>query len=231
VRSDQSDCRRFATGRFLLLWCLLVPLLLLSARQAFAEPQLTREEVRFDIASQPLADALVAYARIAGVEILIDDGIVAGRQSAAVSGTYHPAIALRQVVAMSDLDIRYVDHVTVTLVPHRAADGVSDRDDERYAPFTAALQAAFAQAMCAHEGLPSSPIRVVAQLWIGPAGKVVQSLLLGSTGDTERDTAITRRLDLLNVGRTPPADLPQPATMIFSPRNASDCIRRTGRVP
>jgi hypothetical protein len=64
----------------------------LSVPGGVAQPQLDRSEFRFDITAQALADALVAYTRTTGMEILLDNALVVGRQSTAINGTL-PALA------------------------------------------------------------------------------------------------------------------------------------------
>lgn len=191
--------------------------------------QTGQSEAKFDIESQPLTSALVAYARIARIEILVDDGVVAGRRSSAVRGTFHPTIALRGLLARTDLEIRYVDRDTVTLVPRQPPASSPDRRDDQTMPFTLALQASFARAICNDHG--PRPLRVAAQLWIGPAGTILHSMLLESTGDEQRDASIMRRLDGLVIGSALPDRLPQPATVVFTARSIDDCARHAARLP
>lgn len=234
MRSDRLGVKQSVLHRSLLLrcmivWCMIALSAGLLVRRAIAQPLPANEEVPFDIDAQPLADALVGYARIAGVEILMDDGIVAGRRSDAISGTFHPTVALRRMLANTGLEIRYVDRGTITLVPHHLPNGDAGDLDDRYASFTVALQAAVAQTMCSYDGpLPGSG-RVTAQLWIAPSGAVARTLMLASDGND--DAAIVRRLDTLKVGQAPPAGLPQPATIVFARRNAADCVKHAGRLP
>jgi hypothetical protein len=218
----------------LFVWLTLAQLFLVWAQTASAQPQ--RQEIRFDIPSQSLADALVAYARSTGLEILADDSLVSGRHSTAVSGEFHPTIALRRILAETDLGIRYLDRGAVALVPARALEQVGDRGVDRYATFSAALQTALVQAICGLDGGYPAAYRVAAQLWIGPDGIVERSLLLDSTGDRWRDAAILAQFEALRVGQARPADLPQPATVIIAPRSArgsGDCkpVRRAGNAP
>lgn len=228
MRSDRLGVKLCELHRSSLLWCVVALSVGLSAHGVIAQPLPASEEASFGIDAQPLADALVDYARITGVEILMDDGLVAGRRSGAISGTLHPTVALRRLLANTGLEIRYVDRSTITLVPHRSPNGDAGDLDDRYASFTIALQAAVAHTMCSYDGPFPSSGRVTAQLWIAPSGAVVKSLTLGSSGD---DAAIVRRLDALKVGHAPPAGLPQPATIVFAPRNSADCVKHAGRLP
>lgn len=175
------------------------------------------------------------YARAAGIEILAADSLLSGRRSAPVSGMFHPTIALRRMVATSGLDVRYMDSGAVTLLPHQMPGRQTADLSDPYASFSAALQFAFVQMMCAYDGDSVGTFRVAAQLWIGPTGAVEQSLLLDSTGDRDRDVAVTKRLEALRIGHARPDNLPQPATVIFAPplsRDSRGCLaRRAGQVP
>jgi hypothetical protein len=79
-----------------LVGCVLVASFLQNSH-AIAEPGFRQDEIRFDIASQSLADALSIYARITGVEVIVDDGVLSGRRSRAINGMFHPTIALRRM--------------------------------------------------------------------------------------------------------------------------------------
>lgn len=219
MRSGRSGAGQRACRHVTLPAGLVALSLCLPVSQTFAQP----EAISFDISSQPLASALIAYARVTNIEIVLDDSVVKGRQSVGIMGALHPTIALRRMIANTDLDIRYVDRGTVTLVPDRSFARNFDANDDPYASFTVALQAAVARAVCSHRGFSDNPVRVATQLWIGPAGEVVNALLLDSTGDRDRDIAITRRLDTMQIGRMPPVDLPQPATIIFAPDSTRAC--------
>jgi hypothetical protein len=119
------------------------------------------------------------------------------------------------------------------LLPFRPAGAgqATDSGEHRYAAFSAALQAAIAQAICAYDRQRPAIYRVAAQLWIDTDGAIERSLLLGSTGDRGRDAAISQLLVTLKVGHARPADLPQPATVIVTPRSfgvTGDCRSVSG---
>jgi hypothetical protein len=201
-----------------------------GVRQAAAQPRL--EESRFDIPSQSLADALVAFASTTGLEILVDDALVSGRRSADISGTFHPTIALRRIVSDPALDIRYLDSGAVTLQLRRNG-RPGENGDDPFPVFSAAVQAALLRLMCTYGG--AANFRVAAQLWIGADGRIERSLLLDSTGDRARDAEIAELLTRMVIGQARPADLPQPATVIVVPRSsmqAAECgSRRAGQAP
>jgi hypothetical protein len=213
------------------IWCVLAVLACPGIRQATAQPPL--DEVRFDIPSQPLADALVAFASTSRLEILVDDTLVARRRSAAINGTFHPTIALRRILSDAALGIRYLDSGAVTLQLRDTGRPTADNGEDPYPVFSAAVQAALLRQMCAYGG--GASFRVAAQLWIGADSRIERSLLLDTTGDSVRDAEIAALLTLLVIGQARPADLPQPATVIVVSRpstQAAECGgRRAGRAP
>ncbi|MBB5048278.1 hypothetical protein HNR60_003041 [Rhodopseudomonas rhenobacensis] len=235
MQSDRLGRRRFASGVSLAMGLTAAHFSPAYVQQASA--QQPRHEIRFDIPSQSLADALVVYARSTGLEILADDGVVSGRRSTAVSGELNPTIALRRMLAETGLEIHYLDRGAVTLLPSRGPGGEpGERATDRYASFSAALQVALVRAMCGYDGGRAAASRVAAQLWIALDGSIERSLLLDSTGDRRRDAAILAQLETLTVGQARPADLPQPATVILASRSSQDnagCrpVRRAGVAP
>ncbi|MPZ30467.1 MAG: TonB-dependent siderophore receptor [Rhodospirillales bacterium] len=82
------------------------------------EPPLEAQASRtanFDIASQPLAQALTAFGRQSGVQIAVDTAAVAGKTSGAVSGTMTVEQALRQLLAGSGLTYQFTSANAVTV--------------------------------------------------------------------------------------------------------------------
>jgi periplasmic protein TonB len=60
----------------------------------------------------------------------------------------------------------------------------------------------------------SGSYSVVVRLWVRHDGTVEKANLMGSTGNTERDLAISRALaQLTRVSQAPPADMPQPISL------------------
>ena len=69
----------------------------------------------FDIATQPLAQALTAFGRQSGMQIAVDTAAVAGKTSAGVSGTMTAEQALRQLLAGSGLTYQFTSANAVTV--------------------------------------------------------------------------------------------------------------------
>ncbi len=82
------------------------------------EPPLEAQASRtttFDIAAQPLAQALTAFGRQSGMQIAVDTAAVAGKTSAGVSGTMTAEQALRQLLAGSGLTYQFTSANAVTV--------------------------------------------------------------------------------------------------------------------
>ncbi|HEX5724695.1 MAG TPA: TonB-dependent siderophore receptor, partial [Longimicrobiaceae bacterium] len=81
-----------------------IPALLHAAAPAQRD---TTAALRFDIPSQPLPDALRAFAWRAGVRVELDARAAAGARSRAVSGTFAAPEALRRLLAGTGLSARF----------------------------------------------------------------------------------------------------------------------------
>ncbi|MGI9342956.1 MAG: TonB-dependent receptor domain-containing protein [Gammaproteobacteria bacterium] len=75
------------------------------------------ESVEFDIDAQDLAPALREFSRQSQTQLLYAPGDVAGKQSAAVRGSYAPIDALKRLVAEADLVIEQAGGGALTLKP------------------------------------------------------------------------------------------------------------------
>ena len=69
----------------------------------------------FDIAAQPLAQALTAFGRQSGTQIAVDTASVAGKTSGAVRGTMTVEQALRQLLAGTGLSFHFTSANAVTV--------------------------------------------------------------------------------------------------------------------
>ncbi len=94
------------------VWAFSIVLGLGAAGMAAAQQAETHA---FEIVPQPLSSALLAFAEQSGLEVLFDARIAKGKTSAGVRGSYTSAVALRQLLAGSDLTYRYTSVDAVTL--------------------------------------------------------------------------------------------------------------------
>lgn len=177
----------------------------------------------FDIAAQPLDAALAAYTQTTGMAVLVTSRLTTGRQGAAVRGRLAPRDALRQLLAGTGLQARYTSASAFTLVESapsvpamRAPAAVPSADAvTRYA---GVLQNTVTRALCQWTGAQFGRYRASLQLWIGRNGVVRQARVLAGTGDARRDEALAGVLSGLIMDTPPPADLPQPVTIVLAPR-------------
>jgi hypothetical protein len=73
------------------------------------------ELIAFDIPRQPLAGALQAYGQATGIQVLYESNSAVGRTSAAVEGKLTADVALSQLLAETDLKVRYIPSDVITL--------------------------------------------------------------------------------------------------------------------
>ncbi len=184
-----------------------------------AEP----DGISFDIAAQPLASALAAYTEATGLAVLVTSRLTAGRRAAAVRGRLAPQEALRQLLAGTGLQARFASASAFTLVETaRAADGArapaAASDPAALPRYAGILQNTVTRALCAWTGAQFGRYRASVQLWIGRNGVVRQARLVSGTGDARRDEALAGVLSGLVMDAPPPAGLPQPVTLVLSPR-------------
>lgn len=74
-----------------------------------------REAQRIDIAAQPLASAVLELGRKTGLQVVVDDRLMVGRQSVAVWGVMTPQEALNIMLGESGLQPNVVNDDTLTM--------------------------------------------------------------------------------------------------------------------
>jgi hypothetical protein len=210
-----------------------------------AEPQLpsATQPIDFEIPSQPLANALHAYGRRMGIQVLYESRSAMGRQSEAVKGQFTPDEALKRLLAGTDLEVRHARPDAITLVapvrqdappinPLVTADlsigelrvrapGISKSNDiGRFQDYSESLQAEIQRALLKNTTTGSGNYRAVLDLWIDSARTIRKTALLQSTGESIRDAAITATLQGLMINRPTPADAPQPIRAVIVMRTS-----------
>ncbi|OAS90018.1 hypothetical protein A6I77_23225 [Achromobacter xylosoxidans] len=182
--------------------------------------------IAFDIAAQPLDAALAAYTQATGMAVLVTSRLTAGRQGNAVRGRLAPREALGLLLAGTGLQARYSSASAFTLVEApasapapRASATTPSAALTRYAGI---LQNTVTRALCQWTGARFGRYRASLQLWIGRNGVVRQARVLSGTGDARRDAALAGVLSGLIMDTPPPADLPQPVTIVLAPRADPD---------
>jgi TonB family protein len=218
-------------GALTLSWCLVVALML-GARLSCAHAAAQEDAVaRFDLPAQPLAGALAEFGRITGHSVLVAGSLTAAREAAAVQGEFTPRDALQRLLAGTGLLARYISANAFTLVPlHEAqaapdspdahAPGLAGRPDDDLArsAYALVLQRAITRVLCIAQPDGFGRYRLGVQLWIDADGLVSAARLLEGSGVRERDAAVLARLRALDLEVPPPSALPQPVTILLTPR-------------
>ncbi|TAI65544.1 TonB-dependent outer membrane receptor [Bradyrhizobium sp. Leo170] len=198
-----------------------------NARTSSAEQERSRGSskfITFDIPAQPLAQALDAYSVVTGMAGLVEQQLAMVQRSAGVKGRLTADQALRILLAGTNLSIRYGSSSAFILAPidrtvtSEPANGSAAVPTAIRQAYFSDLQETLTQLFCRRPESQPGSYRLGLQLWIGSNGIVQASHLLNSTGDRGRDAAIT---DLLGSAMlaVPPAELPQPITVVLLPHS------------
>ncbi len=210
-----------------------------SAQQAeVASAPATRME--FDIAPQRLGDAIAAYSKATGLDVLID-GVHAQRLSGTVRGTFTAMEPLEAMLVGTGLEARHASATSVVIRASRTAGGtvLSPSADAEgmeesgfkegevlHQSYAAQVQRALNGTLCASTQTRPGSYRLALQLHVDARGVVDRFRLLSTTGVSDRDAAIQIRLRGLSVGSPPPPSLPQPLVILMLPEGPgawSDC--------
>jgi hypothetical protein len=197
--------------------------------------------VKFDIPSQSLVDALQAYSEQTGVQVMFETASAAGYRSARVEGELMPEVALRKLLADTDLRIRYSRTSAVTLAPAsapkpdeppadplasadlaldtlRVSGAVESGDRGRLGEYIGVVQADIQNALKKVAKTRRGDYRVAVKLWVDPSRTVQRAELDGSTGDRDRDNSIASALQGLVLSQQAPANTPQPIRFMIAIR-------------
>ncbi len=211
------------------LMSLVVAALGLPAVTEGAPVAKSSEHMEFNIPSQPLATAIVAFGARAGMQVLYDSSLARGFRSSAVKGTFTPDEGLLILLVGTNLTARHVDASSFVLLPttgegvainnpaHAIEGGVLSLDTLRvdapaddFNAYSAVIRSDLLKALRKNAKTRAGNFVVHANIWIGSAGEVRRSELSLSTGDRTRDKAIVEILDGFAVSQPPPPGLPQP---------------------
>jgi hypothetical protein len=195
--------------------------------------------VKFDIPAQPLIDALQAYSKQTGVQVMFETASATGQRSQPVKGEFMPAAALRVLLAETDLKVHYSRASAVTLAPASAPSPddppvhpwasadmvlqtlrVSGADESanhnRLAEYVGSVQSDIQNALERVGKTRRGEYRVAVKMWIDSSRVVQRAELEGSTGDRERDSSVVGALRGLLLTRQAPPNTPQPIRFMIS---------------
>lgn len=172
----------------------------------------------FDIPAQSLESALAAYVVVTGVETIFDSDLVGGRRSTAVKGVLAADVALRVLLEGSGLSEISAGNAFAVVDTPRAPRYGGARLSE-FGSYYSSLQAGIAGTFCRHAATVPGNFRAIIRFSIAASGELRNLRLLNSTGDLQRDSIITDELRSVTF-EAPPANMPQPVTMMVTPRPA-----------
>ena len=187
----------------------------------------------FDVASQSLEAALDIFSSTSNVQVLYETSLTSGHRSAKVHGVFTPEAALNAMLAGTGLIAWHTTKDSYSLVQQQDAAPLAREDSgglppeiTRYSHFLGVVQAGFLDTLCRSAETRPGRYKIALKFTVGPSGRILQTSLLSSTGDRERDAEIVAVAEHLTVGEAPPPDLSQPITMVIVPRSADmtgDC--------
>jgi len=208
-----------------------------SDEAAIPAPKLT-----FSIPEQPLVTALQAYSAVSGVHVLYESGAEVGQRSSAVHGEFTREVALKILLGKSNLVVRYARADSVALVdptaqspdePPEALQGSADMaldtlhvvspqngpDRNALAEYMGVIQQDVQQALRKGGKTSSGSYRVGVDLWVDPSRTIRKTEVFRSTGDRERDVAVSEVLQGLVIRQSAPARTPQPVRVMIVVRS------------
>ncbi|MDC8759660.1 energy transducer TonB family protein [Janthinobacterium fluminis] len=174
----------------------------------------------FDIAAQPLAAALNRYASLTERAALFRSEVVAGRTSSAVVGRFTPEAALSLLLAGTGLLAERASSGPADVFVLKAQAAPASAMQTALASagaYPGLVQARIWDALCAHAGTAPGAYRALLRFYVDGGGAVQRPRLLRSTGDARRDAAMLDALRRVRMAAPPPADMPQPLTVIVLP--------------
>ncbi|WP_249139790.1 STN domain-containing protein [Bradyrhizobium japonicum] len=195
--------------------------------------------IAFHIPAQSLAGALQAYGQATGIQVLYESNSAVGRMSVAVEGTYAADEALSLLLTGTELRVRYIrpDAITLALpsaegvryAPPAAPLAASDLSlgrlrvrrngdaDEaaRLQDYSQGVQMDIQNALRKNAKTRDGNYRAVLDIWIDPARTIEHTELFRSTGDHERDVAVSAALRGLTISKPAPANTPQPVRVVI----------------
>jgi hypothetical protein len=184
-----------------------------------AEPHLV-----FDIPALPLADALKRYGAMTREPALFRSEMLVGLRSRAVRGRLTPQAALRLLLEGTGLEAEKVHTAAgmalalkVAGVPGAAPPAAQPVD---VAGYPGLIQARVWAALCEDSRTRPGAYRSLLRFGVDAAGRIERPRLLGSTGNATRDVAMVQVLQRVRLASSPPADMPQPVTLLIVPFDA-----------
>lgn len=233
-------CRKFLIRG--LIAAAVLGMCLRFAAMAHEEAANPAPKQTFHIPAQPLVTALQAYSAASGVHVLYESGAEIGQQSSAIDGEFTRESALKTLLGNSNLVIRYARADSVALVnpadaspdePPEALLGMADisldtlhvaspakgPDRNALADYIGVIQQDVQQALRKAGKTGSGSYRMGVDLWVDPSRTIRKTDVFRSTGDRERDVAISEVLRGLVIRQDAPARTQQPVRVMIVVRS------------
>ena len=185
---------------------------------------------RFEIAAQPLDQALGAFSVATGLPMLYDSALAAGKRSSAVSGQMKPREALALLLAGSGLSARFTQGgavvvyagsgsaVTLNPITAVAAPVIGGtRDDPAARGYADTVRRQIVERLRVDQALSSGDYVLTAMVWIAEGGETRRVEIITGSGQAARDQAFVAAATAMRFP-VPPPTLPQPMRMEFSVR-------------
>jgi hypothetical protein len=224
----RGDLRRQC---FLGAWTALAIMGICAATAQERRAVATAAPMTFHIPAQPLVSALQAYGQQTGVQILYESRSATGQQSGALEGSFTPEEALKLLLAGTELEARYIrpNAITLALPPSALQDATlnsvakadlslgtlrvrasGEDDGSSLRDYNESVQADVQKALQKNAKTRTGTYRLVLDLWVDPSRTIERTRLYQSTGDPDRDVAVSAALRGVTLSKSAPANTPQP---------------------
>lgn len=206
-----------------------------SAQQA--DTPSTSDRRRYDIAAKPLDRALTELGTVSRIDILYENGVVDGKRSHAIAGSFTEREAIAAILQGTGLSFRFTSLNAVLVFPPErppepgmdawvkaegaprlvldtlrvtASPMIGTSSRARFEPFGRTVQAAINQRLQNDPRTSARAFRVRLTIEIDATGLVRRPTIIHSSGDEKLDRDIRIVLDGARMPASPPEDLPQP---------------------
>lgn len=193
-----------------------------TTSQAQPSPEPKGREMRFDLPSQSLKEALASFDQVTGLSVFFPSELIDGRVSSAVQGIYAPTAALEILLKGSGLIMKYVASDALVLIADEPVEHVvqpvPSLAGERH--FSGLVQKQVLKVLCNRDELELGRYRLTMSILFDQDGKAKDVRLLDSTGDRRRDKAILDEVGRIDIQHSPPKQ-DKPFVLLIRPRVAT----------
>jgi hypothetical protein len=192
------------------------------------EGSLPAGSIDFNIPSQALGTALVAFGAKAGLDLYYNAAFAEGRRSAAVTGKLTPTLALKMLLRGTGLASRMTGPSSVILVPVPPEVAISRGPTvvglDHFEPYFATIQARISETLCHNRAADPKSKKTFLRVWLAASGIIDQVEVLAAGMNGASDRSLSNAVRGLAV-EPPPPDMPQPVTLVVLPPSTTrqDC--------